>query len=584
MATPQKRETSRSFEKNELRTTNNSMTAYKPLSSIFVLLLFGIYAFAQVTSFSTQTVDRTEAENWREDLRFMAQEMPKYHANLYHTITREQFDAEIKSLNERIPTLARHQIIVEMMRIVAMIDDGHTNIYPTRDAKIGFRQFPIKMYFFRDGLFVRTATKDNADLVGARVTKIGNATAEQARTAVLKIIGKDNEIGATFFAPHLLAMPEVLHALGFSSSPDSAKFTIEKQGKESVVEMKPMGPADVWSGDTDKTLMLKEGWTDLRGDRDESEKVLWLKKIDDKYWFEYLPNSKTVYVQFNEVYNKPDESIEAFSKRLFEFVDANPVDRLVLDLRHNRGGNGEFNRPLLLGIIKTAKINQRGRLFTIIGRSSFSATQFLINDLERLTETMFVGEPSGSKGNAYGDSRRITLPKSGVTVRVSVYQWFRWSPWDPRRWTPPEIAAELTSEDYRQNSDPALKAIVAYKPEKSLADILDAALTEGGVELAAKRFKEYKSDPIHKFVYTEDSLLSAGQRLLNEKKFDQAAVLFQLSVADNPTSFRSYYALGEAYSRAGKRELALENLERSLKLNPKAYEVNQRYLQVKNGQ
>src|ERR1044072_9472937 len=50
-----------------------------------------------------------------------------------------------------------------------MAGDGHTNIYPTRDPKIGFHVLPVKMYFFQDGLFVRSADKEHADLAGAKV-------------------------------------------------------------------------------------------------------------------------------------------------------------------------------------------------------------------------------------------------------------------------------------------------------------------------------------------------------------------------------------------------------------------------------
>ena len=38
---------------------------------------------------------------------------------------------------------------------------------------------------------------------------------------------------------------------------------------------------------------------------------------------------------------------------------------------------------------------------------------------QRATEAVFVGEPTAGKPNSYGDSRRITLPNSGVTVRAS---------------------------------------------------------------------------------------------------------------------------------------------------------------------
>ena len=63
------------------------------------------------------------------------------------------------------------------------------------------------------------------------------------------------------------------------------------------------------------------------------------------------------------------------------------------------------------------------KLFTIIGRSTWSATQFLVNEMEKYTNTLFVGEPTGGKVNSYGDSRKIILPNSGITVRVSTLWW-----------------------------------------------------------------------------------------------------------------------------------------------------------------
>lgn len=540
--------------------------------TIFVVLflIFGLSVFAQSEAV---TVAKTESEKWREDLLYMADQMPLLHKNLFHTLTREKFDASIKSLYERIPSLSRHQIIVEMQRIVAMIGDGHTNIYPTRDPKIGFHAFPVKMYFFQDGLFVRSAEKGHADLLGARVVKIGNSPVDQAYTAVRELIGKDNEMDAKFFAPHLLVTPEVLHALKLTDSPESAKFTLENKGKQTTVELKATGPVDMMASDTDLTWFPKADWVDLR--ETSGATPLWLKDLKNKLWFEYLADSKTVYFQFNEVGNKPDESLAAFSKRLFEFIDSNPVERLVIDMRLNRGGNGELNRPLLLDIIKSAKINQRGKLFAIIGRSSFSATQFMLNNLEKYTNCIFVGEPSGSKGNTYGDSRRITLPNSGITVRVSVYYWQDWTPWDTRQWTPPDIAAEMTSADYRLNRDPALEAALKYAPQKTLGQVLEGALAAGGIEAAIKSYRDFMAEPANRFVWTEQPILEVGQKLLNEKNFDHAAILFQLVIEKYPNSYRGFFALGVAQVQAGKKDPAVANLEKALQLSPRNYDVMQ---------
>jgi hypothetical protein len=510
--------------------------------------------------------EKSATDQWREDLRFMAEEMPKYHRNLFHTMTREQFESAVQRLDERIPSLARHQIIVEMARVVALVRDGHTNIAPTRDPKIGFRTYPVKLYLFQDGLYVRAAAREYADLVGARVVRVGSAPVEKAYAAVREIIGRDNEMDVKFFAPFLLTMPEVLHALGLVDDMESAPFLVESGGKQRVAKLKPGGPAELMAPDTDASWLPRPNWVDAR-DGGQRPVPLWLKDPRNKFWFEYLPEARAVYAQFNQVGNKEDETVEAFAARLFAFVEARPVERLVLDLRLNRGGNGGLNRPLLLGVIRSPKVDQKGRLFTILGRSTWSAAQMLVNELERYTSTIFVGEPSGGKVNSYGDSHRITLPNSGITVRVSTL-WWQQDERDRRQWTAPHVAAELTFEDYRTNNDPALNAALNYVPTRSLAELLKEALLANDLKLALEKEKRWRADPVNAYVDTEGELNGLGYELLAAKRLDQAVEVFQLNAAAYPQSANAHDSLGEAYRARGDREAAIRSYERALGLNP----------------
>jgi len=512
-------------------------------------------------------VDQSEAQRWRQDVRYMAEEMPRHHKNLFHTMTRAQFEGAIDSLCERIPSLARHQIIVEMARIVAMVGDGHTNIAPTRDPKIGFRTYPLKLYFFKDGLFVRAGTRECVGIVGSRVVRIGKFSVEQAYNAVRTIIGRDNEMGVRFFAPFLLAIPEVLHALGLIDDMENTEITVERHGRLTTVTVKPYGPAEMFAPDTDTSWTRKTGWLDAR-DSVQSP-PLWLRDPRSKFWFVYMTDSPTVYVQFNQVGNKENETVEAFTKRLFAFLEAEPVDRFrfVLDLRLNRGGNGALNRPLLLAIIKSGKVDRRGSLFTIIGRGTWSAAQFLVNDLEKYTNTIFVGEPTGGKVNSYGDSHKIILPNSGITVRVSTL-WWQEDERDTRQWTAPQIAADLTFEDYRNNIDPALNAILSYTPAKSLTELLMDAVSGKDPASVGARYDEWKSDPKNEYVDTEPQLNGLGYQLMARKQMDKAIAIFKLHVAAFPQSSNAYDSLGEAYMNAGKRDLAVENYRKALELDP----------------
>jgi CubicO group peptidase (beta-lactamase class C family) len=60
-----------------------------------------------------------------------------------------------------------------------------------------------------------------------------------------------------------------------------------------------------------------------------------------------------------------------------------------------------------------------------------------------------------------------------------------------------------------------------------------------------------------------------GYTLLNQGKIDDAIKVFRRNTEMYPESGNVYDSLGEAYAAAGKKELAIENYEKSLKLDPK---------------
>jgi hypothetical protein len=514
---------------------------------------------------------KTEAEKWREDLRYMRAEMPKRHKNLFHTMTRQQFDAAAKGLDERIPSLARHQIVIEMARIAAMVADGHSGIQSfLYDSKVGFRYYPIALYLFKDGLFVYAADPQYASAVGGRVVKIGDDSADEAMNAVKDLVFRDNEMTVKERVPLLLTTPEVLHAVGLIGDMEKARFVIERHGTQETIELKPVNAQrptnDNWA--LGQRFSKLPNWIDARSK--SAPAPLWLKSPENYFWFEYLEDSGTVYVQYNEVSDKNNETVAEFAKQLFAFVDSHLVERFVLDLRWNTGGNNYLNKPLLLGIIKSNKIDRRGKFFTLIGRRTFSAAQNLVNDLESYTNTLFVGEPTAGSPNFYGDASRIVLPNSGIMVRVSTLWWQDLDSRDTRKWTGPHIAVELSSEDYFTNNDPLMKTILAYVPKKELVETLLETLLKNDVAAAIKLYRIFKSDSVNFYVNTENSINNLGYRLVGMNRLSQAVEIFKLNVESYPQSANAYDSLGEAYLKNGNRELAVKSYEKSLELNPQS--------------
>ncbi|HSS22557.1 MAG TPA: tetratricopeptide repeat protein [Pyrinomonadaceae bacterium] len=531
------------------------------------IIILGLLIFSAPGAFAQEQlapvpVEMT-VEKWREDLRYLAAEMPRVHKNMFHSVTQEEFNAAVTRLDERLPSLPRNQILVEFARLVAMVGDGHTSIQLFTDPKLNFHAFPLSFCLYKDGLFVRSAKSEYAQSVGAKLLKVGKVPAEEAYKVVRELVSRDNEMGVKEGAPHLLSMPEILNGLGLIDSTESVQYTLEANGKQIVVDVKAVLVSEIMAH-------LRTGagnWIDAR-DGAKAPTPLWLKDPQNNYWFEYLTDSRTLYVKYNAVQNKPDESIADFFKRVFAFGESNPVDRFVIDMRNNDGGNNALNWPIIYGLIRSDKLNQRGKLFVIIGRETFSAAQNGVNQLERHTNAIFVGEPSGARPNSYGDPRRFTLPNSGIAVRASTLWWQDLDPRDVRLWTPPGIAVELSSTDYRNNIDPAMNAILNYASEPALTDQLLDALKNNDVPLAVKRYHEFKSNPTHVYLNTEAQMNRLGYDLMNANKTELAIEIFKLNVESYPESFNVYDSLGEAYMKLGNKELAIKNYEKTLALNP----------------
>jgi C-terminal processing protease CtpA/Prc len=262
--------------------------------------------------------------------------------------------------------------------------------------------------------------------------------------------------GRVIGGQYLLGMPEVLHALRLTRTIDDVPLTVvTSRGQENVI-LHPFAAVQIMTGDTATLFNRRDRWIDVR-DRSGRPDPLWLSHVGDVFHFEHVGN--LLYVQVNTVGDTTDETLAHFAQRLHDEIASTKPEKVAIDLRLNRGGNGTLITPFIRAIIQSESIDRKSRLFAIIGPATFSAAQMFADALEKYTNVTFVGEPTGSKGNAYGDSRQIILPNSGMTVRVATYYWQDWHPMDQRDAIVPQVLAPLTFDAYRSNIDPALAAI-----------------------------------------------------------------------------------------------------------------------------
>jgi tetratricopeptide (TPR) repeat protein len=514
---------------------------------------FLIFSF---TAFGQNYPPPLSTAQWQADVRFLGEELPKRHRNAFHRVRREDYEATIKAVYDAVPKVSEDEIIVGLMKIVAMIQDGHTNLIARPYFRTGI--YPIKFYQFSDGLYVQKASPENSGVVGGKVLRVGKLSAEDALTAMRQIAWADNEMGVKQLAPMLMSIPEILAGLKIVDDKQKLEIVVEKNGKQSTFNVRPMG-------NFDDVIRNPNDWLDAAGK--SVEPPLYKRDPGNPYWYEYVKAKKLLYVKHNEIGNKQNEPVADFYKRVFEFVEANPVEKFVLDLRNNGGGNNTLNVPVVVGLIKS-KINRRGKLFVITGRETFSAAQNLVNQIEKYTEAIFVGEPTAGHPNHYGDNRPFTLPNSGLTVRASTLWWQDLDPRDERAWTAPEIAAELSFNDYRSGVDPALQAVLDYAPGSTISELIQNAASQPNLGDFAARYRSVKSDPKSKYVNSEAAMNRFGYTLLAARRIADAIEVFKLNVGSYPRSANVYDSLGDAYEAAGQKEEAIKSFERALSIDP----------------
>ena len=391
------------------------------------------------------------AAAWREDVDFLVDQLNALHPRPYQFVARNVFDQAAEELRVRLPALDNEGTVLEIMRLVTLLQDGHTIPVPLQQVA-GFRAVPIRLESFADGWRVIDAPAHLRGLVGRRVVSIGRMPTEELFRRVVAFVPHDNELHARSRAPLALSVPRLLRAVGAIDSDGPVPYHLATDdGRESSVDIRPV------------SLLRFVYWL-WRVPAPITE-PLYLSNTDDRYWFTLLKPSGTLYLQFNEVRDKPEESFADFGRGALRAARENRVRLFVIDLRHNGGGDHTRVRQFVEDLSRDDYVNQRGRLYVIIGRHTFSAATTLVTWLEYRTKAIFVGEPTAGRPNHPGDAEIVGLPNSRMRVRVWRIFWQHSLPEDDRPWHAPDVPVELTYQDYKSRRDPALETILSHEPK-----------------------------------------------------------------------------------------------------------------------
>ncbi len=396
----------------------------------------------------------TRDEGWRLDLDYLVSEVKRLHWVYRERALPREFERALGLLRDQVPSLTDERIAVEMQRLMAMLGDGHTIAFPMARGGRALPRLAFRFYSFSDGVFVVEAPEAHARWIGAKLVRVGSVATNGALERLTPFVSRDNPSGIRAFGMAYLAIPAYLHAVGIIDDPARVPLTlVDRAGREETIAVEPdPNPGPLYGKDFRLTPSRLPG---------APPPPLYLRDNARHFALEPLGEPGVLYMQFNRTLDTPDESLRDFALRLRRRLDEERIRTLIIDVRHNNGGDAGLLAPLLRTLVHFETTRENARVYIIVGRLTYSATQIFINDADWLTNAVFVGEASGSRPNFVGESTPVVLPVSRVRGEISS-RYHQTSGTDDRIWIAPELPVALSSEDYFQNRDPVLDALLAY--------------------------------------------------------------------------------------------------------------------------
>ncbi len=391
--------------------------------------------------------DDTEREaRWQADLDYFARALPAEQKDFYQLFPRDRFEFSVAELKRAVPQLSDAEIILELDRLVASLGIAHTKV--SIESGIGaqvFHHYPIQMRWFPGGLRVVGAAAEHRDAVGCRVSRVGSLTPEQAEAKVAPYIATENTNHLHALSPACLALAELMQHEKIADAAGRLQLTcLQADGKALTFSLAPRS-----HGESRRKLVSA---TDVF----HVPAMFSRKQPGAYYWYEYLPDTRTLYIQYNKCHDAPGNPFAEFTKNLFADADSRSVQRVIVDLRYNGGGDSKVVRPLVDGLKARPALSQPGHLYALIGPRTFSSGLWAAMSFHRSLHAILVGEPVGNKPNHYGDARSFVLPNSQIKVSYSVKH-FRMLPNGDPPSLYPDVTVPNAYEDFIAGRDRVLE-------------------------------------------------------------------------------------------------------------------------------
>lgn len=392
-----------------------------------------------------QETPRYSKNQIHEDIVYFLQNAEEIHPNLYHCISRVQLNRNIDSLLNTLPdSLSVLRTYRAFAETTAFIGEGHTGTNLPKEIKKQlnegtFQSIPLQVTDYENNYFEANLVTKDTIKKGIKVRAINGIPSKNIFKEIIALKGglpSFKKISAINYFRFYLT------AIGISSP---YVIDYEYNGNKYTNNLNSIS------------------------DKEFNKKIT--KKTDAR---SYTFNIIITYGYLNIKSMVNYEQFTRFCDSVFMVIDNQHVQKLVIDLRENGGGNSELGRYLLdyltdkpyrMAGSSERKVSQQfkdhiedpeykqfyggyekylkmpngsllelsgtshkpldhahkyhGRLCFLIGAYTFSSANMLAATIKDFKLSTLIGEPTGEPGNDYGELCDVKLPETNFICFTS---------------------------------------------------------------------------------------------------------------------------------------------------------------------
>jgi hypothetical protein len=385
---------------------------------------------------------------WREDIAFFAREFPVRQRDFAKLYPRDRFGRELDVITRAIPTATDAEVVLALMRLVASAHVGHTSLRWPTAGPLAFHRLPLGLQWYADGLAVTAASDPYREALGLRIVTIGSLPPEKLEAAVAPYVAYEHDGWLRQQSQTFMLIEEILRVLKQVDSDGRVPVMLTRpDGSTITIRVAPVP----WQDRTPLVTAVKAFGIPIGPPHIEPHRY---------YRYEVLPGTSVLYIRYSRCAEDPQQRFVDFAKDMFAVVDSAPmaVERVVIDLRANGGGDSRVISPLLRGLRDRRPLRARGRLLALVGPDTFSSGLLAAINLREDLNALIIGDTPGENLNSYGEVRPLTLPNSRLVLQYST-KFFELAKSDTAVFTP-DVVVRPTIGDWLAGRDPVLDAAV----------------------------------------------------------------------------------------------------------------------------